>query len=106
GFLPFMGQPDSDTLASAQRDHIPLFDADSSFQVRLSPIAQEERAIASLYDDWQRLVPNFEDGLHLQGLHRTDFVTFKENTTTLLQAQIRNGNEKNNTSATPKSVPL
>lgn len=67
--------------------NLPWFDADADFQIEFGELTQEQRAIATVIDDWDSIAEPLQ-GFKSQGLHHLENVTFKKrDLTTLLWAK-------------------
>jgi hypothetical protein len=68
------------------------FNPEQKFKVKFSAPEESKRAIASVYDDWEKLERELVSAENLKGLHKIDRAQIKSNeATVLLQAQLPDG---------------
>ena len=96
-----MGFPDEMEGGSPPAPNSPAeginFDPNLRFNIELARPESHLRALANVYDDWERIGENLTKAQGLKGLHRMDRATFKaDGSTPLLTARTADG----------KSVPL
>lgn len=71
----------------------PWYDKDLEFKIEFAESSAEKLALTTVYDQWLLEADSFEKFGFLKGLHRTENVTLKRDTTPLLMAKLSNGDE-------------
>jgi hypothetical protein len=69
---------------SSPNDRGPAYDPDTTFRVELAKPEAQKRALANVYEDFERLEAPLTAWKAAKGLHHTERVRFKEQTTTVL----------------------
>ncbi|MBF0442742.1 MAG: hypothetical protein HQK54_12625, partial [Oligoflexales bacterium] len=68
------------------------YDPNMRFKVESVGLSQEQRALATIYEDFEQLIPSLKSQDNLRGIHILDDVIFKKGeSTTLLNARLENG---------------
>ena len=84
---PMLDYPEDAEGGESKNNHVPWYDPALKFRIRLANPSPDERALASIFDEFESLSTDLENVGELKGLHHIENVEFKKGEyTTLLEA--------------------
>lgn len=85
--MPMLDFPEDVENGESKNSNVPWYDSALKFRIQLANPSSDERALASIFDEFESLAPDLEEVGELRGLHHIENVEFKKGEyTTLLEA--------------------